>query len=313
MINAMALPPLLAHGSPALVARVAPRVIRGEAFISLAISEPGAGSDVAGLACSAVRDGDAYVVNGTKKWITGCMWAHYFTLAVRTGGAGAAGLSLLLVDADAPGVRTRRMATQGGRAHNTGWVTFENVRVPLGNLIGKQGQGMRYLMVNLNHERWMIAAQAVRCARTCLSEAWAHARVRRTFGKRLADHPVIRAKLADVSRRVEAAQCLLEAYTHRVAAGDAQADLGAAAALLKVHASVTFEFAAREASQIFGGAAVVREGPGRVVERLYREVRATAIPGGSEEILRDLAVRLADRGSSGGNADAADAPVRSKL
>jgi alkylation response protein AidB-like acyl-CoA dehydrogenase len=305
MINAMALPPLLAHGSPALKALVAAPVVRGEAFISLAISEPGAGSDVAALAATAVRRGDVYIVNGTKKWITGCMWADFFTLAVRTGGSGMSGLSLLLLDANSPGVSRKRMATQGGGAHNTGWVTLRDVAVPIGNLIGTEGRGFSYLMTNFNHERWMIAAQAVRCARTCVSEAWAHARVRRTFGTPLLGHAVIRAKLAEMARRVEAAQTLLESYTYRVACGEedegASANgtpLAAAAALLKVHASITFEFCAREASQVFGGAAVVREGPGRVVERLYREVRATAIPGGSEEVLRELAVRQADRGSS---------------
>ncbi len=299
MINAMALPPLLAHGSAALKARVASDVISGRAFISLAVSEPGAGSDVAAVATTAVRTrgragGDVYLVNGTKKWITGCMWADFLTLAVRTGGPGMGGLSLLLLDMKLPGVSTRRMATQGGGAHNTGWVTLRDVAVPIECLIGAEGQGFKALMTNFNHERWMIAAQAVRCARTCLGEAWAHARVRRTFGQPLLGHAIIRAKLAEMARRVEAAQALLESYTYRVAAGE-ESELAAAAALLKVHASITFEFCAREASQVFGGAAVVREGPGRVVERLYREVRATAIPGGSEEVLRDLAVRQADR------------------
>ena len=297
MINAMALPPLLAHGSAALQAAVVPSVVRGETFISLAVSEPGAGSDVAALAATAERRGDAYVLNGTKKWITGCLWATHFTLAARTGGPGTGGLSLFLVDAATPGITTRRIRTQGGGAHNTGWVFLKDVVVPAGRLIGEEGKGFGYMMVNFNHERWMIAAQAVRCARACLSEAWAHARVRRTFGTTLLGHGVLRAKLADMARRVEAAQALLEAHTYRMAAADGDDEgLAASAALLKVHSSVTFEFCAREASQIFGGAAVVREGPGRLVERLYREVRATAIPGGAEEVLRDLAVRQADRG-----------------
>ena len=298
MINAMALPPLLAHGSAALKAAVVPRIVRGEAFISLAVSEPGAGSDVAALSATAARRADgAYVLNGTKKWITGCLWAEHFTLAARTGGEGTAGLSLFLVDAASPGVTTRRIRTQGGGAHNTGWVFLRDVVLPASRLIGHEGRGFGYLMRNFNPERWMIAAQAVRCARACLSEAWAHARVRRTFGAPLLAHGVLRAKLADMARRVEAAQALLEAHTHRMATSSPGDDdgLAASAALLKVHASVTFEFCAREASQIFGGAAVVREGPGRLVERLYREVRATAIPGGAEEILRDLAVRQADR------------------
>lgn len=297
MINAMALPPLLAHGSAALKASVVPAVVRGEAFISLAVSEPGAGSDVAALAATAQRsaDGRTYVLNGTKKWITGCLWANWFTLAARTGGPGTSGLSLFLVDASAPGLSVRRIKTQGGGAHNTGWVFLKDVVVPASNLIGEEGQGFKYMMRNFNHERWMIAAQAVRCARSCLSEAWAHARVRRTFGATLISHGVLRAKLADMARRVEAAQCLLEAHTYRmVTSSEDDEGLAASAALLKVHASVTFEFCAREASQLFGGAAVVREGPGRLVERLYREVRASAIPGGSEEVLRDLAVRQAD-------------------
>jgi alkylation response protein AidB-like acyl-CoA dehydrogenase len=150
MINAMALPPLLAHGAPGLVAAVAPCVVRGEAFISLAISEPGAGSDVAALAATAERRGDVYVVNGTKKWITGTMWADYLTLAVRTGGPGMGGLSLLLLDTRLPGVSRRRIATQGGAAHNTGWVFLKDVRVPVSNLIGAEGAGFKYLMCVLS-------------------------------------------------------------------------------------------------------------------------------------------------------------------
>jgi alkylation response protein AidB-like acyl-CoA dehydrogenase len=299
MINAMALPPLLSHGSAALKAAVVPAIVRGEHFISLAVSEPGAGSDVAALAATAVRVGDTYVLNGTKKWITGCLWALYFTLAARTGGAGTGGCLSFSSTLRTPGVSTRRIRTQGGGAHNTGWVFLKDVVVPASCLIGEEGKGFGYMMRNFNHERWMIAAQAVRCARACLSEAWAHARVRRTFGTTLLGHGVLRAKLADMARRVEAAQALLEAHTYRMmTASDGGGDddgLAASAALLKVHASITFEFCAREASQIFGGAAVVREGPGRLVERLYREVRATAIPGGAEEVLRDLAVRQADR------------------
>lgn len=236
-------------------------------------------------------DGSHYVVSGQKKWITGGLWADWFVTAVRTGGPGMAGISLLLIPADSQGLRVRKLATQTEDCYNTTFVTLENVRVPVENLIGQEGRGFKMIMENFNHERLVIATQATRSARLCLEEATRHALRRKTFGKRLIEHPVIRAKMATMARLIESTQDMCESLAYQYTRGVPDGELGGRAALCKVQSTLTFETCAREASQIFGGAAIIKEGRGKVVERLYRSVRSVAIPGGSEEILAELGVR----------------------
>ena len=296
------LPPVLLFGSQALRERIAPSCLRGDKVICLCISEPTHGSDVANLKCDAQlsEDGTHYVVNGEKKWITNGMFADYFTVAVRTGKPGSAhkGISFLLIERNMPGVSTRQMLCSGVWASGTAFVTFEDVKVPVDNLIGKQDEAFKYIMYNFNHERWGFVVQANRFARVCLEESAKYAMKRRTFGKRLIEHPVIRWKLAEMARQVEATHAALETLTYQMCTmnkTEQNAKLGGDIALLKVQATKVFEYCAREAAQIFGGASYVRGGQGEKVERLYREVRAYAIPGGSEEILLDFGVRDAVR------------------
>jgi len=296
-INSMALPPVLFAGSPDVQAQVVDDVIAGRRNISLAISEPSAGSDVAAIRATAKREGDHYRVNGQKKWITGGHMADFFTLAVRTGGPGGQGVSLLLVDRRTPGIEIRKMETQFDTCHGTTFITFDNAMVPVSNLIGQEGAGFRYLLLNFNHERLVISVGTCRFARLCYSEALKYSMRRKTFGKELCEHQMIRWKLGEMLRQIEALHDCNERVAFQYKSGVPDSRLGAQAALLKVMASKTFEYCAREASQVFGGASVVREGPGRVVERLYREVRASAIPGGSEEVLLDLAARQAIAGA----------------
>jgi len=164
------------------------------------------------------------------------------------------------------------------------------------NLIGTENQGFKLVMANFNHERWGIIAQASRLARVCYEEAFKYAHKRRTFGKRLVEHPVIRYKLAHMARQIEATHSWLESVTYslsKMSHEEGVLRLGGPIALLKAQSTQTFEFCAREAAQIFGGLAYTRGGQGGKVERLYREVRAYAIPGGSEEIMLDLGVRQA--------------------
>lgn len=250
---------------------------------------------MANIKCTATlsADGQHYIVNGQKKWITGGATADFFTLAVRTGDDGPTGISLLLMDRKLPGITVRKMKTQFDTSHSTTFVTLDDVKIPKDMLIGEEGSGFLYLLVNFNHERLVIAAGSCRGSRIMYSEAFKYAMKRKTFGKRLISHQIIRAKLAEMARQIEALQDNVERITHQFAAGVADSALGGQCALLKVQASKTFEFCAREASQIFGGAAVVREGQGQNVERAYREVRGVAIPGGSEEILLDFAIRQA--------------------
>eukprot|EP00931_Biecheleriopsis_adriatica_P069179 TRINITY_DN43055_c0_g1_i1.p1 TRINITY_DN43055_c0_g1~~TRINITY_DN43055_c0_g1_i1.p1 ORF type:complete len:434 (+),score=81.03 TRINITY_DN43055_c0_g1_i1:58-1359(+) len=296
-INSMALPPLLTAGNKHVQEMVVDAVISGEKNISLAISEPSAGSDVANIKLTAAREGDAYIVNGQKKWITGGNMAHFFTLACRTGGPGGKGLSLLLVDRNTPGINIRKMKTQFDTCQGTTFITFDNVKVPAENLIGEEGQGFRYLLLNFNHERFVIACSSCRFSRLCYSESLKYAIRRKTFGKALADHQMIRWKLAEMARLTEALHDMNERIAYQYKSGVSDEKLGSHCAVLKVMGSKTFEFCAREASQIFGGSSIVSEGNGKLVERLYREVRAQAIPGGSEEILLDLAARQAMAGA----------------
>ena len=285
MVHGIGLPPVLALGTEEMKMRIAPAVLAGDKRISLAITEPSGGSDVAQLKTRARRDRDHFVVDGSKMFITGGMRADYFTTAVRTGGPGLSGISLILIEADRAGLSRTKLDKQGWWASDTAAVYFDSVRVPAENLLGGENQGFLGIMHNFNGERLGMAAGACASARVCLEEAVKWAQQRETFGKRLADHQVIRHKIADMLRQINATTAYLEHCAWRVTNGEAPA---ADLAMLKVQATLTLEFCAREAMQILGGAGYIR---GNRVERIYREVRVNAIGGGSEEILRDLAAR----------------------
>ncbi|CAK7210250.1 hypothetical protein SBRCBS47491_000713 [Sporothrix bragantina] len=289
-------PPLVKFGKKSLKDRILPGILNGDKRICLAITEPDAGSDVANLTCEAKlsEDGKHYIVNGEKKWITNGIWSDYFTTAVRTGGEGMNGVSLLLIERSFGGVSTRRMDCQGVWSSGTTYITFEDVKVPVENLLGKENQGFRVIMTNFNHERIGIIIQCLRFSRVCYEESVRYAHKRKTFGKRLIDHPVIRMKLAHMARQIEASYNWLENVIYQCETmneTEAMLRLGGAIASLKAQSTITFEFCAREASQIFGGLSYSRGGQGGKVERLYRDVRAYAIPGGSEEIMLDLSMR----------------------
>jgi acyl-CoA dehydrogenase len=286
MVHGIGLPPVLNWGSQALKEMVAPQVLAGTKNISLGITEPGAGSDVAQLATTAVRDGDHYIVNGSKTFITGGMRADWVSTAVRTGGEGGGGVSMLLIPTDAEGFsRTELTRKQGWWASDTATLYFDNVRVPVANLIGEENRGFRVIMTNFNGERMGMASAMEAMGRVCLEEAVAWAQQRKTFGKRLADHQVIRHKIAQMKQKLNATQAYIRVCFEAIEAGTANpGDI----AMLKVQASETVEFCAREAMQILGGMGYMRESR---VERIYREVRVNAIGGGSEEIMRDLASR----------------------
>jgi alkylation response protein AidB-like acyl-CoA dehydrogenase len=295
---AIGLPPVLLFGSDYLKNKVAAGCLNGSQRICLAITEPTHGSDVANLRCSAKKTpcGKYYIVNGEKKWITNGIMSDFFTVAVRTGGPGPAGISMILVEKTMPGVNCRQMDCTGVWASGTTYITFEDVKVPVENLIGKEGNGFKYIMYNFNHERWMLIGQAVRFSRVLLEESVKHALRRKTFGKKLIEHPVIRFKIAEMARQVEATQAMLESLTYQMNTMDKEEQnlkLGGDTAMLKVQATKVYEYCAREAQQILGGISYVKGGLGEKVERLGREVRAYAIPGGSEEIMLDLSVRQA--------------------
>jgi len=285
MTHGIGLPPILAIGSDEMKARIAADIIAGEKLISLCITEPSGGSDVANLRTKAKRDGDSYIVNGEKTYITTGCRADYLTVAVRTGGDGAAGISLLLIDAHTPGITRTPLKKMGWWMSDTASIHFDDVRVPVENLIGHENAGFIGIMSNFNSERIGMAAQSLAFARVCIEDAAAWAVERKTFGKALMRHQVIRHKFAEMYRRVIAGQALLDNCAWRVKRGETPI---AELSLLKVEATRCMEYCAREAMQILGGAGFIR---GHRIERIYREVRVMAIGGGSEEIMLDLAAR----------------------
>jgi len=204
------------------------------------------------------------------------------------------GISMLLIEKTMPGVICKRMECMGVKSSGTTFVEFENVRVPVSNLIGKENAGFEVIMKNFNHERWGFVVQANRFSRVLVEESFKYAQKRRTFGKALMEHPVIRWKLAEMVRQVEATHHWLENMTYQFCKrpwDEVMKTMGGQIALAKVQATKGMEYCAREAAQIFGGNSYTQSGLGEKVERLYRDVRAYAIPGGSEEIMLDLGIR----------------------
>jgi acyl-CoA dehydrogenase len=285
MTHGIGLPPILALGSEAMKARIAPQVLSGEKIIGLAITEPSGGSDVAQLRTRAERKGDNYVINGSKMFITSGMRADYLTVAVRTGGPGMGGISLMLVETDRPGFSRTRLDKMGWRCSDTAAIHFDDVEVPAENLIGPENGGFVGIMRNFNSERLGMAHGCCSMARVALAEAVEWATTRETFGKRLAQHQSIRIKLADCARQIATTQAWVDLCAWQMKTGQG---VPADYAMLKVQATRMLEHVAREAAQVLGGASYIT---GSKVERIYREVRVNAIGGGSEEIMLDLAGR----------------------
>jgi len=285
MTHGIGLPPILALGSDEMTRRIAPAVLAGEKLISLAITEPSGGSDVAQLKTRAEKVGNKYVVNGQKMFITTGMRADYMTVAVRTGGPGMKGISLMLIETDRPGVSRTRLDKMGWRCSDTAAVYFDNVEVPPENMIGPENGGFIGIMRNFNSERLGMAHGCCSMARVALKEAMDWAQQRETFGKKLGAHQSIRIKLADCARQIQATQAWVDLCAHQHRSGTG---VPADYAMLKVQATRMLEHVVREAAQVLGGASYIT---GSKIERIYREVRVNAIGGGSEEIMLDLAGR----------------------
>jgi len=284
MSHTIGSPPIARAARPEVKARVLPDVLSGK-ISALAITEPSGGSDVANLRTRARRDGDHYIVNGEKTFITSGMRADYLTVAVRTGGEGAGGVSLLLIEGNTPGLSRTKLKKMGWWASDTATLHFDDCLVPVENLIGEEGQGFKQIMFNFNSERMGMAASCTAYARVCVEEAIAYARERKTFGKPIAQHQVIRHKIVDMAQRVAASQAMLEMLAWRLGQGESPV---AEICMMKNQATQTMAHCASEAVQIFGGAGFMR---GIKVERIYREVKVNAIGGGTEEIMKDLASR----------------------
>jgi acyl-CoA dehydrogenase len=286
------LPPVLAHGTSELQQRVIPPALRGEKIAALAITEAGGGSDVARIKTTATRQGNGdksdYLVNGEKTFITSGVRADCLTVAVRTGEAGARGVSLLLVPGSAAGIQRSALKKMGWHCSDTALIRFDNVRVPAANLIGEEGAGFKYIMGNFNGERLVMSAAALGFAQACFDEALAWARQRSTFGAPLIERQVIRHKLMDMQMRIASTQAWVDALGQRADEDNASPDWVAQVCLLKNHATQTMQWCADQAVQILGGMGYMR---GTASERIYREVKVMTIGGGAEEIMKELAAK----------------------
>jgi acyl-CoA dehydrogenase len=287
----IALPPILAAGTEEQKQRLLPPVLRGEKIAALAITEPGGGSDVAALTTRAVRDGDHYVVNGSKTFITcGCR-ADFLTAAVRTGAEGHGGVSLLVIERgegpDGPDRSRgftvgRKLSKMGWWASDTAEISFDDCRVPVENLIGDEGGGFGLIMLNFATERLLLASSCVALAELAYRESVAYAKERRAFGKPLTGFQVTRHKLADMATRIAAARALTADVLQRHLRGETVTGL---VAMAKNAATDMCSFVCDQAVQLHGGYGYMRE---YVVERLYRDARVYPIGGGTREIMNEI-------------------------
>ena len=287
------LPPVVRHGTPALQREVIPDVLAGRKIAALAITEPGGGTDVSALRTTARREGDEYVVDGEKIFITSGMRADWITVAVRTDlkNKGPMGISMLMVPGDAVGLSRSPLKKMGWLCSDTAHLRFDHVRVPARYLVGNEGDGFKMILTNFNGERLSMAAMALGFSECCYDEALSWAQQRKTFGTALVDHQVIRHKLMDMKMRIESTRAWLNAVSARADSGN-KADKGAEwvaqVCLLKNHATQTMQFCADQGVQILGGMGYMR---GTACERIYREVKVMMIGGGAEEIMKELASR----------------------
>ena len=285
------LPPVLRYGAEVVQQEVIPPVLRGEKIAALAITEPGCGSDVAGLRTTARRAGGDWAIDGEKVFITSGMRADWITMAVRTGERGtrgAGGISMMLVPGDAVGISRTSLKKMGWWCSDTAHLRMDNVRVPARYLLGEEGSGFKIIMTNFNGERLAMSAMALGFAQACFDEALDWARQRKTFGAALVEHQVIRHKLVDMQMRIASTHAWLEQVTTRADAGEQGPDWVANVCMLKNHATQTMQFCADQAVQILGGMGFMR---GTKSERIYREVKVMMIGGGAEEVMKELAAR----------------------
>ena len=279
----IAIPPILSQGADDQKERFARPAIMGDKIAALAITEPGGGSDVAGLQTTAVRENDHYVVNGSKTFITSGCRADQITCAVRTGGPGASGISLLVIEAGTPGYSvSEKLKKTGWWASDTAQIFFDNCKVPVENLIGEENQGFYGIMENFQSERLQLAVMANMTSQLAFEASLRYARQREAFGKPLAGFQVLRHKIVDMATLVEVSR----EFTYRVAA-----KIGAGLnqvkeiSMAKNFACSTSDKVTYDAVQIFGGYGFMRGYP---VERLYRDNRVLSIGGGTTEVMKEI-------------------------
>ena len=284
--HGIALPHLVAAGDPDLVDRFVRPTLAGRCIGSLAVTEPDAGSDVASLRTRAVRDGDDYVVDGTKTYITSGARADFVTAAVRTGGPGHDGVSLLVVERGTPGFTVvRRLEKMGWHCSDTAELSFSDCRVPTANLVGPEGSGFAQVMRHFQGERVSLAVQAYATAQRCLDLTLRWVRDRSTFGRPLATRQVVRHRLAEMARLTDVARTYTRAVAVRLAAGE---DVVREVSMAKNTAVAACDEVVDAAVQLHGGFGFLRDAE---VERHYRDARVLGIGGGATEIMNEIVVK----------------------
>jgi acyl-CoA dehydrogenase len=277
------LPPILKWARPDVRDRVVPQVLSGEKISALAVTEPGGGSDVANLQTRAVRAGDIYRVSGSKTFITSGVRADFYTVAVRTGEPGFAGISLLMIEKGTPGFTVgRQLKKMGWWASDTAELFFDNCRVPVGNLIGSENMGFACIMGNFQSERLALALMANMTAQLALEESLKWAREREAFGKPIGKFQVIKHRLAEMATELEVSREFTYRQAAKMAVGQSVIK---EISMAKNFATDTADRITNDAVQILGGMGYMRES---LVERLYRDNRILSIGGGTREVMNEI-------------------------
>jgi acyl-CoA dehydrogenase len=285
--SGISLPHLVAAGRAEQIERWVRPTLAGELIGSLAITEPDAGSDVAGIRTSAKRDGDHFVVNGAKTYITSGVRADFVVTAVRTGDAGAHGISLLVVEKGTPGFTvSRALSKMGWLSSDTAELSYADVRVPAANLVGDENTGFAQIATNFVSERIGLAVQAYASAQRALDVTVAWCRDRETFGRPLISRQPVQRTLAEMARRIEVARVYTRSVAQRAIT---EPNLVAEACFAKNTAVEAGSWVVDQAVQLSGGMGYMRESE---VERQYRDMRILGIGGGTTEILTDLSAKL---------------------
>ncbi|EXG80576.1 acyl-CoA dehydrogenase family protein [Cryptosporangium arvum] len=288
--HGIGLPHLVAAGDPDQIDRFVRPVLAGENIAALAVTEPEGGSDVAALRTRAVRDGDHYVVTGSKLFITSGVRADAVTTAVRTGGPGAGGISLLVIERGTPGFTVSSpLKKMGWWCSDTAELRFDGARVPAANLVGAENSGFGQLMTQFAAERLGLAVQAYATAARCLALTLDWVKIRETFDRPLASRQVVRHKLAEMARQVDVSRTYTRAVIDDWLADPTRGDLVSRVAMAKNTAVEACDEAVDTAVQLHGGLGYLRESE---VERHYRDSRILGIGGGTTEIMTELIARL---------------------
>ena len=283
----ISVPPILFLGTEDQKSRFVPPVLKGDKISSLGITEPGAGSDVASISTTAVRQGNHYVVNGAKMFITSGVRADQLTCAVRTGGQGYEGISLLVIESVTPGYSvSEKLKKLGWWASDTAQIFLDECQVPVENLLGQEGQGFYGIMENFQNERLQLSVIANMTSQLALEESLKYVRESESFGKSLWKSQVTRHKLSDMATLLEASR----EFVYRVAAKiDAGKNQVKEISMAKNFACMVSDKVSADALEIFGGLGYLRTS---LVERLYRDNRILSIGGGTQEIMKEVISKL---------------------